>query len=1159
MENPSREGPIKPIDSEPTSRLTLGELEVAVRAADPTAFLVLPRILRRVIKQDQQLAGFGLVVPHRKSYVIDGKQLLEIVEKDELGLPDYAVLPEKVILLARPDPGELEETPAGDVLLDCWRLLFHARVHVALEDKLAAKQLTPVMIRGRIHRVGTAEFDEVRAVLGQDDLLLPAGGEESVYVEFAATYLELRFFSAGFLPHYFPSLKSLESVDAVLCEDIDAAELFRATRPAGAPDPRDSFALDEWADKSAEADIFPPDTFSFDEIPSQSKYRVLMRKSHRPASLGNVVRSAIYHARARCCAPPELAGRAESAVKTDVNRLIQRLRAALEVERSSPQHWRESLFALVGQTPRGIWTVEARLLYDLQKVCVDHEREVYTVDLVEWVRTFGRRPLKRSLPTQRDVLMLKHLRSAAGRLALVRISDGRRRQLAQLVHDAMERVEARLRRRLRPRIDASLDEVGLKGRNPPEQVARKKLVEELLDQISERGFLTMGDLRDAISRNNLKLPDLAEPLDFLRGDQLLQADRRLAIALDGVYRHGEFYMRWMQRLSSLAFGTAVGRFLTRFVAVPFGGAYVALAGVHHAWEMIPGKEPGQTSASAGLLLTSPAVVLSLGLLLLGLINSAGFRRAVGRFFSTAYRAFNSLAIEPIRWIVQSRLLQQIVHSRPFTISFRFVVKPLVWTVIVWRLALLDEPSWRMSPGAAVSIFLAFNLLLNSRLGRNAEEVAADWVVQGWHRFGLRAITGLFWFVVDAFRRLLAVIERMMYSVDEFLRFRSGESRMSLIVKTVLGFVWFFVAYVLRFAVNVLIEPQINPIKHFPVVTVSHKLLLGLIPHFTGVLIGLGMEKALAGLTATAVITSIPGLFGFLVWELKENWRLFAANRRPELGPIPIGPHSETMSRLLKPGFHSGTLSKRYAKLRRAERRARAGGSWRAAHRHARAIRHAELSIRRWVQREFLELFAQSKSWPAARIIIDEIRLGTNCVRLTLGSADDAEAPLKLVFEAKSGRLLAGVIASGWIDRLPPDGRRVLAAAIVGLYKSAGVEMVRQQIEGEFHVSVPLAKLSVPLAKPVPSLCYDVTTEGLVVWPDEMSDVEVFYDLREGPWIAPQSVRGLPRRRMPTIERRRIIFDEVPVDWDRWVEAWEGDISRAGNPLDTPIFLSVLPP
>ena len=84
----------------------------------------------------------------------------------------------------------------------------------------------------------------------------------------------------------------------------------------------------------------------------------------------------------------------------------------------------------MSQTPRGIWTAEARLLYDLQKVCVDHEREIYTVDLVEWALSWGRRPIKRQLPNQRDVLMLKHLRSAARRLAAVRISDDQRRQLA---------------------------------------------------------------------------------------------------------------------------------------------------------------------------------------------------------------------------------------------------------------------------------------------------------------------------------------------------------------------------------------------------------------------------------------------------------------------------------------------------------------------------------------------------------------------------------------------------------------------------------------------------------------------------------------------------------------------------------------------------------
>ena len=206
--------------------------------------------------------------------------------------------------------------------------------------------------------------------------------------------------------------------------------------------------------------------------------------------------------------------------------------------------------------------------------------------------------MKRRLPAQRDVLMLKHLRSAARRLAAARISEHQRQQLARLVRDAIARIEARLRQQLRPRIVAALDDVGLLPQNLPERVARKKLVEELLDRIGERGFLAIGDLRDAISRNNLKLPDLAGPLDFLRGDQLLRADRRLALGLDGVYRRGEIYMRWMQRFSSPGFGTGLGRFLTRFVTVPFGGAFVTVAFAYAFGSICGGWTGGQSRPSA---------------------------------------------------------------------------------------------------------------------------------------------------------------------------------------------------------------------------------------------------------------------------------------------------------------------------------------------------------------------------------------------------------------------------------------------------------------------------------------------------------------------------------------------------------------------------------
>ena len=44
------------------------------------------------------------------------------------------------------------------------------------------------------------------------------------------------------------------------------------------------------------------------------------------------------------------------------------------------------------------------------------------------------------------------------------------------------------------------DEIGLQPENVPERVAREKMIEELIDRILERSYVSMGDLRDALSR-----------------------------------------------------------------------------------------------------------------------------------------------------------------------------------------------------------------------------------------------------------------------------------------------------------------------------------------------------------------------------------------------------------------------------------------------------------------------------------------------------------------------------------------------------------------------------------------------------------------------------------------------------------------------------------
>src|SRR5262245_1596507 len=95
----------------------------------------------------------------------------------------------------------------------------------------------------------------------------------------------------------------------------------------------------------------------------------------------------------------------------------------------------------------------------------------------------------------------------------------------------------------------------------------------------------MGGLRDALSRTPLELPDLSGPAELGLADPLLRANRGLGGAIAGVYRGGEIYLRLLQRLSSLAFATIIGRFLTRFVVIPFGGAYLALEGLQHMVQM----------------------------------------------------------------------------------------------------------------------------------------------------------------------------------------------------------------------------------------------------------------------------------------------------------------------------------------------------------------------------------------------------------------------------------------------------------------------------------------------------------------------------------------------------------------------------------------------
>ena len=70
-----------------------------------------------------------------------------------------------------------------------------------------------------------------------------------------------------------------------------------------------------------------------------------------------------------------------------LQRLTQRMQAALDLSDADTSAWHIALVSLLEKADQGPWTVEARLLYDLQQVCIDHERDVYKLDAVEWSET----------------------------------------------------------------------------------------------------------------------------------------------------------------------------------------------------------------------------------------------------------------------------------------------------------------------------------------------------------------------------------------------------------------------------------------------------------------------------------------------------------------------------------------------------------------------------------------------------------------------------------------------------------------------------------------------------------------------------------------------------------------------------------------------------
>ncbi len=1041
-------------------------LQQAIWAVAPDALLVDPRIIRRVIRLDRRLKGLGLRVPHDQSYTIDRARLLAYVDRAELEpVGDLAPM---MILLNRPTEQVNEIAGSrSEILLHYWRLLFQSRVHLELERRYPEAEQRNSLAQARRIQLGELVFAEIRTVLLHDRLLFSEHTDWEVYREFAAVALDAKYFAPETLNALFPVITDWNAVDAKLSLDINHEDIYQTTRLL----PANAEQLEEQVAKVHARQHAPSHSLDLGTAPREASSRDdrndYQQRAIRAGQFGNHLKAAIYWKLAANARQTAGGASYQQSSLSELKLLIDKLRTALRQDESSIDEWTAGLSPVLELATSGFWSAEARLLYDLQKICVESDAESRRANLFGWLTSFGREPLTRSMPLLKFVQLAKHIRSAQRRLGKTVLEKADRDRIGSLLDQAEELAESLLRETIRPVIHDQLDRVALLPENVPERVARHKLVEEMLDNLVEYGYLTSSMFRDALSKGDLKLRDVSGR-QLLIGDQFLLADRGLSVPLDGIYRPAPIYMRWSQRLSSLAFGTSFGRFITMHLALPLGGAFLAVEGVRHVIAMFRGdhhggpqtatnKFPAETAAETTLetvvetavehvAQSSPtvassngymtAVVLATGLLIYLLMHRPKFRSVCVSYCVWAMHGLRQVIVELPTKLLRIPLIEQLLYGPVFAPLRNYLLKPGLATAF---LLFLFQPIFPFEDFRNVLVVFLLNaLFLNSQAGRHADEWFTDLVLRVLDDLRAKVFGVILQWILDLFQRLLIELDRILHTLDEWSRFRTRDSRFVQVGKFIAGSLWAIIAYFVVLVSTLLVEPQINPIKHFPVVTVSHKLLLPLGPFFVSRLSPfIGATQANTWVWST--IWLIPGMFGFLVWELRGNWRLYAANRARTLQPQAVGHHGESMVAMLRPTFHSGTLPKLFARLRRAARKPKKGtGKWQLA-RHQAALKVNQRRVQHFVERELLELLRQSETFEALFLEVHSVQLATNRIQVAIWNPSIPESMLFVTWEESNRQLVANVIDDQMLDTLSASQRDSLKLALSGLFQRTGVE------------------------------------------------------------------------------------------------------------------------
>jgi uncharacterized coiled-coil protein SlyX len=654
------------------------------------------------------------------------------------------------------------------------------------------------------------------------------------------------------------------------------------------------------------------------------------------------------------------------------------------------------------------------LLGCLEQLQLQGPSDYYRLRLGRWLLQLGRGQVRELLPFQPMLKALRALETSRARLEELLWPLPELERFAAVLRSLNQHITDRLETELTPRLEQAMREADFVPRDHREIVAAHKMKLELLDVIKHRRHLKFTDVRDIVARNILRLPDPTWG-EFFRGDRLRRFDRTAERALPGVYRPGEIYIKGLQQLGAPLFGTPLGRDILRYLLLPFGGAFLVLKSLDLLIELIP-------FVDKGFHLTEPVSVAFSG----AIINLVAYT-GIGRHLAKAV-TFGSWGILrflfwdgphallrwwPIAGLLGTGLLRGLGRNliQPLLIG-TLPLAPIIALAVLVEEIPIQPGLWLFGLAFALG-----TLARNTPAGRRFLDNLSTGIGLYLQRINQALFIGLIQQLLFFFKEITRRFSQVLHRVDEALTHHLSERWTSLAAKALLAPLWRFSEALIQFYVTVLVEPQVNPVKHFPIVTIGHKLLLPFLPAITAAFVEITesvLPKVIAYPLVTLTIVLLPGLFGFLVWELKENWKLYEANHRERLRtpdgggppvlqiePASVGAHGESMRGLMCRGFHSGTLPKGFDRLRKVIReQLRDDNAYpKRLRRCQRHLEEVEQAIGVFVDREFsfaLRERCRNPHCTLTRVETNIPRLATELVEISVAihprAREDAEPP-----------------------------------------------------------------------------------------------------------------------------------------------------------------------